>query len=264
MRKACRSRSALWPDHVAITCMRDYRRRGGCMCSGCDPPRRLVRLDTRERGQRMPAQRRGLLSSGALPVPFGRSPAANSLPNFRRYEVIRAGSVVGSPCRIRSFASYVAASVGNGVDQPFVAQHTHCASRRGPGDLELFYQLTLGWYPRIRLVLARGDAPTKDVRDLPVRRNRSDRVNTVNAPICHIDNFSCMCLTSYVSSCVELASYVCRQADTGSYTLWSAGGVVRSLCSAQPFPAALSAADRGPRACAGPTATRREVFTDER
>ena len=99
-----------------------------------------------------------------------------------RYEVIRAGSVVGSPCRIRSFASYVAASVGNGVDQPFVAQHTHCASRRGPGDLELFDQLTLGWYPRIRLVLARGDAPTKDVRDLPVRRNRSDRVNTVNAP----------------------------------------------------------------------------------
>ena len=160
------------------------------------------------------------------------SPAANSLPNFRRYEVIRAGSVVGSPRRIRSFASYVAASVGNGVDQPFVAQHTHCASRRGPGDLELFYQLTLGWYPRIRLVLARGDAPTKDVRDLPVQRNRSDRVNTVNAPICHIDNFSCMCLTSYVSSCVELASYVCRQADTGSYTLWSVGGVVRSLCSA--------------------------------
>jgi hypothetical protein len=39
-----------------------------------------------------------------------------------------------------------------------------------------------------------------DVRDLPVRRNRGDRVNTVNAvntPICHRDNFSCTSLTSH-------------------------------------------------------------------
>jgi len=102
----------------------------------------------------MPAQRRGLLPSGALPVPFGRSPAANSVPNFRRYEVIRAGSVVGSPRRIRCLASYVAAPVGNGIDQPFLAQHTHRAPRRGPRHLELFDQLTLSWYPGVRLILA--------------------------------------------------------------------------------------------------------------
>jgi len=201
----------------------------------------------------MPARRRETLSCGALPVPCGRSPAANSVPNFSHYEVVRAENVIGSPGRLGCLASYVAASVGDGIDQSLVAQHTYRAPRRGPSDLELVNQFALSGYPRIRLVLARGDAPTQDVRDLPVRRNRGDRVNTVSAPICHIDNFSCMSLTSYVVSCVELASYVCRQGDTGSYTLWSAGGVVRSLSFlvAQPFPATLSAADRGPRAPCG-------------
>jgi hypothetical protein len=37
----------------------------------------------------MPAQRQGVLSSGALPVPFGRSPGTNSVSNFSRYEVMR-------------------------------------------------------------------------------------------------------------------------------------------------------------------------------
>jgi len=55
MRKACRSRSARPPDHVAITCIRGYRRSGLHMRSCCRPRRRLAHLDTRGRGQRTPA-----------------------------------------------------------------------------------------------------------------------------------------------------------------------------------------------------------------
>ena len=210
--------------------MRGCRRSGLRTRASRNLPMRLVlRPDARGRGQRMPAQRRGLLPSGALPVPFGRSPAAVSVPNFRRYEMIRAGSLVGSPRRIRCLASYVAAPVGNGVDQAFLAQHAHRAPRRGARDLELFDQLALSWYPRVRLILARGDAPTKDVSDLPVRRNRGDRVNTVSAPICHIDNFSCTRLISHGSSCLDATSYVYRQGDTGLRSLLDADGVVRSL-----------------------------------
>jgi hypothetical protein len=161
----------------------------------------------------------GITVIGVLPVPLVARLSLNSVPSSSHCGAVCETGVTGSSRSSRSLAGHVAASVGDGIDQPFVAQHTYRAPRRGPGDLELFNQFAFGGYPRIRLVLARGDAPTKDVRDLPVRRNRGDRVNTVSAPICHIDNFSYRRPTSYVSLRVESASYVCRQADTSSYSL---------------------------------------------
>ena len=115
--------------------------------------------------------------------------------------------------------SYVASPVRDGVDQPFLAQHLNGTSCRAACNLELRDQFALSRYPGVRQVLALRDPASEYRRDLPVRGERRNRVNTVNAPISHIDNCSCMRLTSCASSCLNTTSCVCRQAHTGSRTL---------------------------------------------
>jgi hypothetical protein len=147
----------------------------------------------------MPARWRVTLACGALPVPFGRSPSLQSAQLL----TLCSGTDGKRQCslgRLGGLGGYVAATVGDRIDQPFLTQDSHRTPRRSPGDLELFNQLALGWYPSVRSVPARVDTPTNDLRDLPVRRNRGDRVNTVSAPICHIDNFSCTGLMSHAVS----------------------------------------------------------------
>lgn len=164
---------------------------------------------------------------------LGRSPVGNSVPRLLPLRSDkggrRQGNVIGSPGWLGRLASYVAATVGDGIDQSFLPQHSHGTPRRGPRDLELVNQLTLGGYPRVRPVLARVDPPTNDRRDLPVWRNRGDRVNTVSAPICHIRNFSCTGLTSHTVIRTASTSHVYRQVDTGRGSLSGVGRVVRSL-----------------------------------
>src|SRR5512146_2795987 len=128
----------------------------------------------------------------------------NSVSNFSHYEVIRAGNVTGSPDRLRCLPGYVAPPVRDGVDEPFLAQHANRPARGRARDLELFDHLALSRYPHVRRILARGDAPPDDLRDLPIRWNRGDRVNTVIAVICHRDNFSCTCLTSHRVRCADV------------------------------------------------------------
>jgi hypothetical protein len=210
----------------------------------------------------MPARWRVTLACGALPVPFGRSPSLQSAQLL----TLCSGTDGKRQCslgRLGGLGGYVAATVGDRIDQPFLTQDSHRTPRRSPGDLELFNQLALGWYPSVRSVPARVDTPTKDLRDLPVRRNRGDRVNTVSTPVCHSNNFSCAGLTSHTVIWTESASDVCRQVDTRSRSLLDAGRVVRSLFGAQPFPATLSAADREPRARVGATTCAARGIHDE-
>jgi hypothetical protein len=183
----------------------------------------------------MPARRRVSLACGALPVPFGRSPSLQSAQLL----TLCSGTDGKRQCslgRLGGLGGYVAATVGDRIDQPFLTQDSHRTPRRSPGDLELFNQLALGWYPSVRSVPARVDTPTKDLRDLPVRRNRGNRVNAVSAPICHIGNFSCTGPTSHALSCTEPTLNVCRQADTRSDSLGNADGVVRSLLTCATVP----------------------------
>ena len=66
---------------------------------------------------------------------LGRSPAANSVPSFSRYEVIRTGNVTGSPGRLGCHAGHVAAPVrisalderpdGRGLDQLALPEERH-------------------------------------------------------------------------------------------------------------------------------------------
>lgn len=50
--------------------------------------------------------------------------------------------------------SDVAATLGHGVDQPFLAKHANGTPDRRTRNVELLDQLALGGYARIRLVLA--------------------------------------------------------------------------------------------------------------
>jgi hypothetical protein len=116
------------------------------------------------------------------------------------YEVTRTGKQEGSPGR-NGRACYVATALRNGVDQPVIAQHADRPPCRGARNFELFDDFALGWYPGVWRVLAGFDPPPQDVRYLPVGRNRGKRINPVFS---HIDN----------ASCIELTSYVGRRADT--------------------------------------------------
>jgi len=131
----------------------------------------------------------------------------------------------------------VASPVRDGVDQAFLAQHLNRTSRRAACNLELRNQFALSRYPGIRWVLARRDTTSEYRRDLPVRGNRSNRINTVNAPISHIDNFSCVRLMSYAGSRLHATSCVGRQAHTGSRTLWR-NRQGRSVAHRAPVPSA--------------------------
>jgi hypothetical protein len=102
--------------------------------------------------------------------------------------------------RSRRRTGYIASPLRDGVDQPFLAQHRDCPPGSGPRDLERLHQLTFGRDARVGLVLAGLDPPPQDARDLPVRRERGNRVNPV---ISHIDKSNCLKLTSYVDRRVD-------------------------------------------------------------
>jgi hypothetical protein len=144
----------------------------------------------------MTARPADLKPIGVLPVPMVARPVNTSVPDFLPYGVIHKEIVIGQR-RLGSPYGHVAAARGNGVDQALFAQHAHRAPGRGACDLEFFDQFALGRYPRVRPVLAGADSAPKDLGYLPVRRNWRNRVNAVSAPIRHIDNVSCMRLTSY-------------------------------------------------------------------
>lgn len=94
---------------------------------------------------------------------------------------------------------HVATALRDGVDQPFVTKNCNRTPRRSASYLERVHKFALGRDARVRPVLARLDATPEDVRDLPVRRKRCNRVNAVSGPIRHIDNASCTRLMSYES-----------------------------------------------------------------
>src|ERR1700733_9596570 len=73
-----------------------------------------------------------VLTAIGAPVSLGRLPNVWSVCRISHYEVIRAEAGIGSG----RLASDVAASLGHGVDQPFLAQYGDGAARRGPRDLE--------------------------------------------------------------------------------------------------------------------------------
>ena len=124
----------------------------------------------------------------------------------------------------RRRAGHVATSVGNRVHQSFLAQYLDRPPRRRPRDLELLDDLALGRYARIRLIFTSANPPADDLRNLPVRRNWSDRVNPVSAPICHRGNCSCIRLMSDVLSRIDTTMCVCGQGDTGLGTLQGLAG----------------------------------------
>ena len=113
----------------------------------------------------------------------------SSAPGQRPYKTIRAQGGISSPVRRGGPARNIATALRNGVNEPFVAQHSDRPPRRGPGNLERLDELALGRYARIRRVLTGLDATPQNIRDLPVRRKRGNRINPV---ISHIDKSNCL------------------------------------------------------------------------
>jgi hypothetical protein len=184
------------------------------------------------------------------PLPLVARQVSVSVPSSSHYEAERIEECGGSPALARWRAAHVAPPVGDRVHQALLAQYRHRAPRGRPRDLELLDDLALGRYSRIRPVLASPNPPPDDLRYLPVRGNRGNRVNPVSVPICH----------RYNSSCMRLTSYVCGQGHTSSDKLRGSAGSfghpVRVSVSRDPVGAGFS------RTAAGSSRSRTRVNDD--